>query len=339
MSAVRSAFNMPPDKHEKLRKAKRLEWITIFFLLTIIAVIGLVLGSSQAMKAVWVEDTLSLVPPIAFLIGVYYRDKPADEQFPYGYRRAILIGFLSASLALFSFGLYILIDSIVKLMMAEHPTIQTIEFFGRRVWLGWLMITALIYSVIPPFVLGRMKLPLAKELHEKALQTDADLNKADWLTGLAGVLGILGIGFGYWWADSVAAGIISFEIVHDGIGNLRNSVAQLMDKRPSNVESKERDPVLDEVQRQLMGLDWVKDASVRLREEGDILTGEAFVVPKDERDLVDRIAEASQLLRKVDWRIHELLVIPVRSLEQKQDGTEAQGADPHVRVRTKAAGE
>jgi hypothetical protein len=42
-------------------------------------------------------------------------------------------------------------------------------------------------------------------------------------------------------------------------------------------------------------------------------------VPNDERDLIERLAEASQLLRKVDWRIHELLVIPVRSLEQKQD--------------------
>ena len=337
MSAVRSPYNMPPDKKEKLHRAKRLEWLTIFFLLTIIVAIGLTLGSSQAMKAVWVEDTLSLVPPIAFLIGMYYRDKPADERFPYGYRRAILIGFLSAALALFSFGLYILIDSVVKLIMAEHPTIQTVELFGRPVWLGWLMIAALIYSAIPPFVLGRMKLPLARELHEKALQTDADLNKADWLTGLAGVLGILGIGFGFWWADSVAAGIISFEIVRDGIGNLRNSVAQLMDKRPSAVDSKERDPVLDEVQHRLMELDWVSEASVRLREEGDILTGEAFVVPKDERGLVDRLAEASQLLRKVDWRIHELLIIPVRSLEEKQDGTEEQDADTHVRVRTRAA--
>jgi hypothetical protein len=53
------------------------------------------------------------------------------------------------------------------------------------VWLGWLMIAALVYSGIPPFILGRMKLPLARELHEKALQTDADINKGDWLAGLA----------------------------------------------------------------------------------------------------------------------------------------------------------
>jgi divalent metal cation (Fe/Co/Zn/Cd) transporter len=75
--------------------------------------------------------------------------------------------------ALFGFGLYILGDSVFKLVMAERPNIQTVEIFGRRVWLGWLMIAALVYSVVPPFILGRMKMPLARELHDKALQTSA----------------------------------------------------------------------------------------------------------------------------------------------------------------------
>lgn len=139
-----SAYHVPPDKQGAVDRAKRLEWMTILFMLTIIAAIGLTMGASQAMKAVWIEDVLSLIPPIAFLIGTYYRGKPPDERFPYGYRRAVLIAFLCAALALFSFGLYILIDSTVKLVTAEHPTIQTIEIFGRRVWLGWLMIAALV---------------------------------------------------------------------------------------------------------------------------------------------------------------------------------------------------
>jgi divalent metal cation (Fe/Co/Zn/Cd) transporter len=199
--------------------------------------------------------------------------------------------------------------------MAEHPTIQTIELFGQRVWLGWLMIAALVYSVVPPFVLGRMKLPLARELHEKALQTDATINKGDWLTGIAGVLGILGIGLGYWWADAVAAGIISFEIVKDGIFNLRNSVAQLMNKRPSDVESREKDPVPDKVQQELERLDWVAQARVRLREDGDVLTGEAFVVPHDETNLLGRLKQASDLANSLDWRLHDINIVAVRSIE------------------------
>ncbi|MDQ3916999.1 MAG: cation transporter [Acidobacteriota bacterium] len=309
------AYRLPPDKREKLDRAKRLEWVTILFMLTIIATISLTMGASQTMKAMWTEDVLSLIPPAAFLVGTYYFDKQPDEHFPYGYRRAVMIAFLAASVALLGFGIYIFVDSVLKLFMAEAPTIQTVELFGRRVWLGWLMIAALVYSVVPPFVLGRMKLPLARELHEKALQTDANINKGDWLAGLAGVLGILGIAFGYWWADSVAAGLISFEILKDGYGDLRNSVAQLMNKRPSDVESKEKDPVPDKVQRELEQLDWVEKARVRLREDGDVLTGEAFVVPRDESDLLDRLKQATDLANSLDWRLHDVNVVPVQSIE------------------------
>jgi divalent metal cation (Fe/Co/Zn/Cd) transporter len=161
-------FRLPEDKQPAFRRAKRLEWITILFMLTIIAVISLTMGASQTMKAMWTEDVLSLIPPIAFLIGVRYFGKPPDEQFPYGYRRAVMIAFLAAAMALLGFGLYIFIDSVIKLLMAEAPTIQTVELFGHRVWLGWLMIAALLYSVIPPFILGRMKLPLARTAREGA---------------------------------------------------------------------------------------------------------------------------------------------------------------------------
>jgi divalent metal cation (Fe/Co/Zn/Cd) transporter len=183
------------------------------------------------------------------------------------------------------------------------------------VWLGWLMIAALVYSVIPPLVLGRMKLPLARDLHEKALQTDADINKGDWLSGLAGVLGIFGIAYGYWWADSVAAGIISFEIIRDGYGDLRNSVEQLMNRRPTDIEGKQDDPVPDKVRQELERLDWVEKARVRLREDGDVLTGEAFVVPRDETNLLDRLKQASDLAHSLDWRLYDINIVPVRSIE------------------------
>jgi len=288
------AFRLPPDKHDLLQRAKRLEWITIGFLISIVIVVGLTMGASQTMKAMWTEDILSLIPPIAFLIGVHFFDRPPNDDFPYGYRRAVMIACLTGSFAIFAFGAFILIDSVIKLIMAEHPTIQTIALFGHRVWLGWLMIAALVYSVIPPFILGRMKLSIANELHEKALQTDATINKGDWLAGLAAVCGILGLGLGFWWADAAAGLIISIEIVKDGVKNLSNSVAQLMNKRPSFVDSREADPLPEKVQEQLEGLEWVAQARVRLREDGDTLTGEAFVVPKDDSNLLDRLGAAKK---------------------------------------------
>ena len=307
-------YRMPDDKQQAIYRAKRLAWITIAFMISIIAVVGFTMGSSEAMKAVWIEDILSLIPPVAFLIGTRYFDRPPDAEFPYGYRRAVMIAFLTAAVALLGFGLYILIDSLSTLILVEPPTIQTVSIFGRRVWLGWLMIAALVYSAIPPFILGRMKQPLAHDLHQKALQTDANMNKGDWLSGLAGVLGIMGVAYGFWWAYAAAAIIISVEILRDGFSDLKNSIAQLMNKRPSDVDGKP-DPVPDKVQHELERLDWIESARVRLREDGDVLTGEAFIVPKDEFDLLNRLRNAYDVANAVDWRLHDVNIVPVQSLE------------------------
>jgi len=308
-------FRMPQEKQAVLRRAKRLEWVTLAFMLSIIGVISLVMGASQTMKAMWTEDILSLIPPAAFLYAERHMDRPPDAQFPYGYRRAILIAFLCAAVALLGFGLYLFVDSIVKLLMEERPSIQTLEIFGTRVWLGWLMIAALVYSVVPPFVLGRMKQPLARELHMKALQTDATINKGDWLAGLAGVGGIVGIAYGLWWADAAAALFISFEIVRDGYSDLKNSIAQLMNMRPTGIDGKENDTVVEEMRRELERLEWVEKARVRLREDGDVLTGEAFVVPRDENELMRHVAEATEVVNSHEWRLHDVNIVLVPSIE------------------------
>ncbi|HEY0458444.1 MAG TPA: cation diffusion facilitator family transporter [Pyrinomonadaceae bacterium] len=315
MSENQNEYNLPDDKADALERARRLEYWSLFFLFTIIVALGLTMGASQAMKAMWAEDFLSLVPTSAVLIGIHFRRKKPDAQFPYGYRRAVQICFLAGAIALFGFGVYILIDSILKLIMAHHPTIQTIELFGTRVWLGWLMIGALVYSIFPPLILGRMKLPLAAELHDKTLQTDATIDKGDWLAGLAGIAGILGIAYGFWWADAVAGGIISVEIVKDGYGALKNSVQQLMNMRPTDVENKEKDPIFDKVQAEIENLEWVKDARIRLREDGDVIAGEAFVVPTDERDLMEKLGQAGERVKALDWRIYDFNIVPVSSLD------------------------
>jgi divalent metal cation (Fe/Co/Zn/Cd) transporter len=222
---------------------------------------------------------------------------------------------MCGAVTLLGFGLYLLGDSVSKLATAEHPIVQTVHLFGRPVWLGWLMIAALIYSVIPPMVFGRLKLPLASELHDKALHVSAELNKGDWLSGIAGVIGILGIAYGYWWTDAAAAAFISVEVIKDGYVNLRNSVSQLMNRRPSTVEEQEEDPAIDRLQEALERLDWVAKARVRLREDGDILTGEAFIQPRDDRDLLDRLAQARAIVGSVDWRLHDVSMVPVRSID------------------------
>jgi divalent metal cation (Fe/Co/Zn/Cd) transporter len=162
---------LPPELEHVHRKAIRLEWFSIAYLATAIVAVYLTLGSSQAMKGAWLEDMLSLAPPIAFLIANRIRYKRPDAGYAYGYHRALEIAYLIAALALLFLGAFLVVDSVLKLLTGEHPPIGMAELFDWQVWLGWLMIAALLYSAIPTVVLGRVKSRLAAELHDKGCCT------------------------------------------------------------------------------------------------------------------------------------------------------------------------
>lgn len=307
----REPFELPEDKEKVLSKAIQLEWWTLFFLATIGVVMYLTMGSSQAMKTAWVEDILSMVPPILFLISIRFHDDEPTARHPYGKRRIVMLAFLGASFALFFIGGFMVIDSAIKLIKMEHPTIGTMHLFGRNVWLGWVMIAALVYSAIPPIVLGQLKKKPARELHEKTLHVDASTNAADWMTAVAAIIGIVGIGFGLWWADAVAALVIASDIVHDGLKNIKQAVGDLMDNRPTKVDEPKPDEIVDALRQALRDLAWVHDADLRLRDEGHVVAGEAYVVPETEEGLVKHLEEAAQVLRETDWRVCDIAMVPI----------------------------
>jgi divalent metal cation (Fe/Co/Zn/Cd) transporter len=318
-------FELPPDKQHLQRRAIRLEWLTIGYMLTAVVFVGLTLGSSQAMKAAWVEDLLSLLPPIAFLVANRYRKRPPNAKFAWGYHRAPGIGYLAASLALLLFGSFVLFDSAMKLVLAERPPVGTVVLFGEQFWLGWLMLAALLYSGIPPVLLGRAKMTVARELHDKVLYADAEMNRADWMTASAAAVGVVGIGFGLWFADAVAGALIALDVVRDGWRNVRRAVADLMDARPATYDAKAPHPLNAAAKERLLNMDWVRDARVRLREAGHVFSVEAFVVPVSDHDLTRRLEGAAEALRELDWKLHDVVVAPVPSLEAEEAPDTAEG--------------
>ena len=315
---IRRNYHLPEAQQEMLGKAVRLEWVTIFFLLTITLVMYLTMGASQAMRTAWIEDVLSLVPPIAFLISVHFRKRAPSQRYPYGFRRLPTLAFLVAAVAILTLGLYMFYDSARSLIGQEHPALGQFDLFGWYVWSGWVMIVALIYSMIPPLILGHMKLPLAKEVHEKTLYAGATMNKDDWLTAGAAILGILGIGLGWWWADSVAAGFISIEVVMDGYKNVHQAMADLTDQRPTKVGGNEPLDLPDRLCTEVRNLPFVADADVRLREEGHVFSGEIFVVLREaaagEESVTRMVEQIADFATQLDWRLYSLDVMPVTHL-------------------------
>ncbi len=308
------AFEFPEELAPVYRKARRLEWITVAYILSAATFVYLTMGNSQAMKTAWFEDLLSLTPSVSFLIASKLALKEPNDDFPYGYHRAASIAYLCSAVALLAVGGFLLVDSTITLLKAEHPTIGTVMLFGKPVWLGYLMIAAMLWSTFPSLYLGLKKLPLAEQLHDKNLYTDAEMNKADWMTAVAAIVGVVGIGFGWWWADAAAAAIISLDIVHDGYSNLKQAVFDLMNQTPKTVDEKDPDPLIRQVQDTLDKHDWVRESTIRLREEGHVYFGEGFVVCADGTDLPGKLEDLTREVEALDWRIHNFVITPVRQL-------------------------
>lgn len=301
-------FELPADRQADMRRAKSLEWLTIGYLSTVIVAMYLVMGSSQAMKTAWVEDLLSLIPPIGFLVAARFRYRAPSERYPYGFYRSINIAYLTSALALAAMGMILFVDGAWKLASAEHPTIGGVSIFGQTIWLGWLMLPVLLWATVPAWLLGRAKLKPAQRLHDKPLYADAVMNKADWMTGVAAGAGVMGISVGWWWADSVAAILISLDILWDGVAHVRAVVGDLMDRTPKSVDHKHYLDLPRRLADALDRLPWVRHSEVRLREHGHVMFGEAYIVPVDEDRPLERISEASATARELDFRLHDIAI-------------------------------
>ena len=137
-----SNFEFPEELKADFKKARRLEWVTIAYLLSTAGLIYLTMGNSQAMKTAWFEDLLSLTPSVSFLIAARIYHKRPNKDFPYGYHRVVSIAYLCSALALFSVGAFLVFDSVMTLVRAEHASIGTVVVLGHQVPMVRYMSTA-----------------------------------------------------------------------------------------------------------------------------------------------------------------------------------------------------
>lgn len=309
--------DLPDEQRDALRSAVRWEWFTIGYTTVTIVVIALVVGGSQAMKTAWIEDMLSLIPQISFLIALLFIRRRPTRAFPYGLHRVMGVGHLVAGVALLAIGGSLAIESVIGLVNAEHPAIGTVRVFGTTVWLGWFMVAVMALVVVGPFFYGHAKAKLAPVLHNKVLYADADMAKADWTTTVASIVGVLGVGIGLWWLDGVAALFISVGIVWDGIKNARTAILDLIDQRARTEDDRGAHPLIGRIVQRLEELPWVDAAAVRMRDMGQVFHVEAYVVPRRRKVRVRELDEARRAVAEIDWKMQDVSIVVVPALPEE----------------------
>lgn len=303
---------LPEDVRPEVRRATWLTVAMLGYLAADITVLYLLASGSQSVFALVVEDALEAVAPLAFLLSARTRTRKPDEKYPYGYHRAVTLGAFASAVALLAFGTVLLLLSARSLLRGTHPTIGSLELFGHHVWIGWLVLAWFVIGAATPMILGRKLLGPAQRANNKVLYQSARMLAADWQTTAAAAVGVVGIAFGLWWLDSVAAVVIALSVVRDGVRNTRRTGGALMDRTPTEVGSGEVLDLVHRLERLAERSGWVVDAEVRLREVGQVYFGEVLVTVRDDEVSMGRIDELGGQVRGVDWRLQEVLVVPVR---------------------------
>lgn len=318
--------DLPAAQQKALRSAIRWEWFTIGYTVVTIGLIALVVGGSQAMKTAWIEDMLSLIPQISFLFALLFIRRPPTRAFPFGHHRVMGVGHLVAGVALLTVGGNLAYEAISGLVRTEHPSIGTVYLCGQTIWLGWFMVAVMSVIVIGPFFYGHAKAKLAPKLHNKVLYADADMAKADWTSTVASIVGVLGVGIGLWWLDGAAALFISIGIVWDGWRNSRAAIRDLIDQRARTEDDARPHPLIGRVANRVEEFPWVREAAVRMRDMGQVFHVEVFAVPRGGDVSVAELEEAREAIVRLDWKVQDVVVIPVATLPDEAEPANHEGS-------------
>lgn len=307
-AATQDAETLPREQQRAMQLAVRLQWFNIAYLILTVAVMFTVAGQSKAMRAGWIEDALSMLSPVAFLVGAWVLRKPPTPRYPYGRHRSMAMAHLVGGSALLAMGVYLVGESALGVVSGERPPIGLAVLFGHAFWSGWLMSGVAAVTVIVPFFLGRAKMRLSRVLHDKVLYANAQMNKADWSTGLATSVGVLGVGLGLWWADAAAAALVGLSIAKDGVDNLRAVTKDLIDGRATTFDQTPH-PLIGRVEEKAREAAWVRDARARIRDQSHVLHTELFLVPTAGAAVTaGQLDDLRARIHQLDWKLHDVVV-------------------------------
>jgi len=207
---------------ENFRAIRRVLWITMGLNLVATAaklIVGYWTGS-LSLIADGLDSVFDAASNVIGLVGIYLAARPADEDHPYGHRKAETMTALIISSLLF-LTTWELIKSAVERL--RDPSLIQAEV---NVW----SFGALIVSIVVHMTVVWYELRAGRRLQSDLLVADAMHTRADIFVSLSVMGGLIAVRLGYPVADPILALGISLVIAKIGIDIIRESSPTLMDQ-------------------------------------------------------------------------------------------------------------
>ncbi|SFJ09027.1 cation diffusion facilitator family transporter [Thermoflavimicrobium dichotomicum] len=151
---------------------------------------------SKALTADGLNNSTDILASLAVLVGLKLSRKPADQDHPYGHRRAETIASLIASFIMTAVGIEVLVKAGQALINKQiHRP-------------DWSAVWVSLVCAIIMYIVYRYNLYIAKKTNSQAVKAAAKDNLSDSLVSLGACIGIIGSQFQLPWLDPVTAFIV-----------------------------------------------------------------------------------------------------------------------------------
>lgn len=186
-------------------------------LLGIMKIIAGVLSQSQALIADGIHSLSDLVTDVFVVIASNNARQGPDKDHPYGHLRFET--------------LTTVILGIVLIVVATGIVIETFNS-ERTPVTTWFGVAAVILTIVIKEAIFHYTHHAGKQIGSKLLIANAWHSRSDALSSIAVLVGLIGVYFGYTWADKVAAVLVGLLIGKIAIEMIWDNIKELVDTAP-----------------------------------------------------------------------------------------------------------
>jgi len=224
-------------------------------------------------------------------LGFFVSKRRPSAGYPYGYERAEDLAGLGVALVIWASALFAGYESYHKFIAETDTTHLPVGM------------AAAVIGMVGNFAVSRYKAQVARRIQSTTMEAEATHSWLDTVSSLGALVGLIGVGLGYRWADPVAGFAVTLFIAHVGLDVTREIVHHLMD----GVEPEH----LDAAKRAALAVPGVERVRVRGRWMGRSLILEVegrvaadMTIEQSERigcRVVQAVHDAVEEARQVIW--------------------------------------
>lgn len=197
--------------------AAKLSITTAISLSVVKFIVGLMTGSMAVLSSA-IDSMLDILMSGVNFLAIRHAEQPADESHAYGHGKFETMAALVQSLVIGGSGVWILIESVRRLLSGLTPT-----QLGNGVMV-------LVISVAASFAISRYLLKVAKETDSAALRADSLHFAMDVYTNMALTAGlVLMYFFGLPWLDSLLSLFVGCYILYEALKLARHALDDVLD--------------------------------------------------------------------------------------------------------------